>query len=103
MLSVAAIASKQVCSLAVFEKGLNRWAVGLRHGPRGEVGLIFAGVGATAMVAGAPVFDAATFAAVVAMVMVTSLATPPLLRAAFPRPAGDARQHPRRPVDMRFP
>ena len=88
VLSVAAIVSKQVCSLAVFEKGLNRWAVGLGMVPRGEVGLIFAGVGATAMVAGTPVFDAETFAAVVAMVMVTTLATPPLLRAAFPRAPG---------------
>ena len=88
VLSVAAIVSKQVCSLAVFEKGLNRWAVGLGMVPRGEVGLIFAGVGATAMVAGTPVFDAETFAAIVAMVMVTTLATPPLLRAAFPRAPG---------------
>ncbi len=85
VLSVAAIASKQVYSLAVLEKGLNRWAVGLGMVPRGEVGLIFAGVGATAMVAGTPVFNGETFAAIVAMVMVTTLAAPPLLRAAFPR------------------
>lgn len=106
VLSVAAIASKQVCSLAVFEKGLNRWAVGLGMVPRGEVGLIFAGVGATAMVAGAPVFDAETFAAIVAMVMVTTLATPPLLRAAFPRsPGGRAKApngvHDRKVEDLR--
>lgn len=88
VLSVAAIASKQVCSLAVFEKGLNRRAVGLGMVPRGEVGLIFAGVGATAMVAGTPVFDGETFAAIVATVMVTTVATPPLLRAAFPRATG---------------
>ena len=89
-LRVAAIASKQVCSLAVFEKGVNRWAVGLGMVPRGEVGLIFAGVGASAMVAGTPVFDGETFAAIVMTVMVTTLATPPLLRAAFPRSAGRA-------------
>ena len=91
VLSVVAIASKQVCSLGVFEKGVNRWAVGLGMVPRGEVGLIFAGVGATAMVAGTPVFDGETFAAIVAMVMVTTLATPPLLRAAFPRATGGGR------------
>ena len=51
--------------------------------PRGEVGLIFAGVGATVMVAGTPVFNSETFSAIVAMVMLTTLATPPLLKAAF--------------------
>ena len=56
------------------------------------------------MAAGAPVFDAETFAAIVAMVMVTTLATPPLLRAAFPRPPGGPPASTRgRPVDMRFP
>ena len=82
-LTVAAIAGKQVCSLAVLDKGLNRWAVGIGMVPRGEVGLIFAGVGATAMVAGTPVFNSETFAAIIAMVMVTTLATPPLLKAVF--------------------
>ena len=83
VLSVAAIASKQVCSLAVLEKGINRWAVGMGMVPRGEVGLIFASVGATVLVAGTPVFSGETFAAIVAMVMVTTLATPPLLKAVF--------------------
>ena len=82
-LSVAAVASKQICALAVFEKGLNRWAVGIGMVPRGEVGLIFASVGATAMVAGTPVFSGETFAAIVAMVMLTTLATPLLLKAVF--------------------
>ncbi len=83
VLSVVAVVSKQICSLGVFEMGLNRWAVGIGMIPRGEVGLIFAGVGATAMVAGAPVFSNDTFSAIVAMVMLTTLATPPLLKAAF--------------------
>ena len=34
--------SKQVCSLGVTQKGVNRWAVGVGMIPRGEVGLIFA-------------------------------------------------------------
>src|SRR5207247_3692684 len=45
-LSLAAILSKQICSLAVAERGLNRLAVGLGMVPRGEVGLIVAGTGA---------------------------------------------------------
>jgi Kef-type K+ transport system membrane component KefB len=53
--------------------------------PRGEVGLIFAGIGATLMLPGAggapqPVVGPATFGAVVIMVIVTTLVTPPALK-----------------------
>ena len=82
-LSAVAIVSKLACALGVLEKGLNRWAVGFGMIPRGEVGLIFAGVGSTVLVSGSPVFSAETFSSIVAMVMVTTLATPPLLKAAF--------------------
>ena len=82
-LSLAAILGKQVCSLGVREKGLKRLAIGVGMIPRGEVGLIFAGIGSSLMVAGNPVFDAATFSSMVVMVMVTTLATPPLLKYLF--------------------
>ncbi len=85
LLSVTAIVSKQACVLGVLEKGLNRWAVGVGMVPRGEVGLIFASIGHTVLVAGAPIFSDPTFSAIVAMVMLTTLATPPLLKAAFGR------------------
>ena len=84
-LSLAAIIGKQVCSLGVTEKGLNRLAVGVGMIPRGEVGLIFAGIGASLAVAGKPVFGPETFSAMVVMVMVTTLATPPLLKALMTR------------------
>ena len=84
-LSLAAIVGKQVCSLGVLEKGLNRLAVGMGMIPRGEVGLIFAGIGAGLMVSGQPVFSSETFSAMVVMVMVTTLATPPLLKVLFNR------------------
>jgi len=48
--------------------------------PRGEVGLIFAGIGLTLNVGGEPVLDEAAFAAILVMVMVTTLITPPLLQ-----------------------
>jgi hypothetical protein len=53
--------------------------------PRGEVGLIVAGIGATLMLPDAmgvavPVVSAATFGAVVIMVFVTTLVTPPALK-----------------------
>jgi len=85
VLTAAAIIGKQVCSLGVVERGVNRLAVGLGMIPRGEVGLIFAGIGATLMLPNAqgvnePVIGSATFAAVVIMVIVTTLVTPPLLK-----------------------
>jgi Kef-type K+ transport system membrane component KefB len=48
-LTVAAIIGKQICSLGVVEKGINRLAVGVGMVPRGEVGLIFAGIGSSLM------------------------------------------------------
>jgi Kef-type K+ transport system membrane component KefB len=48
-LTLVAILGKQVCSLAVLERQVNRLAVGIGMVPRGEVGLIFAGIGATLM------------------------------------------------------
>lgn len=85
MLTLVAIIGKQVCSLAVLEGGLNRLSIGLGMIPRGEVGLIFAGIGATLTLKNAqgvdePVIGAATFAAVIIMVIVTTLVTPPVLK-----------------------
>src|SRR5262245_28428010 len=90
-LTLAAILGKQVCSLAVLERQVNRLAVGIGMVPRGEVGLIFAGIGATLMLpnasgASVPVINTATFGVVVLMVVVTTLVTPPALKWAL-RPA----------------
>ncbi len=81
-LIAVAIVSKQACSLMVLQsKGpVDRLLVGFGMIPRGEVGLIFAGVGAGLHVAGQPVLGAAEYAAVVAMVLATTLLTPPLLQ-----------------------
>jgi Kef-type K+ transport system membrane component KefB len=86
VLTAAAIIGKQVCSLATVERQqINRLAVGLGMIPRGEVGLIFAGIGASLMLPNAegvraPVISPATFGVVVIMVIVTTLCTPPLLK-----------------------
>jgi Kef-type K+ transport system membrane component KefB len=48
--------------------------------PRGEVGLIFANIGLGLTVAGQPVIDEGIFSAVVIMVIVTTMATPPALK-----------------------
>jgi Kef-type K+ transport system membrane component KefB len=84
-LTLAAVAGKQVCSLAVVERGVNRLSVGLGMIPRGEVGLIFAGIGASLTLPDArgvpgPVVGPATFGSVVIMVVVTTLLTPPALK-----------------------
>jgi Kef-type K+ transport system membrane component KefB len=80
-LIVAAVVGKQLCSLAVWKTpGVNRLAIGIGMIPRGEVGLIFANVGAGLTLNGAPVVDSRTFSALVLMVIVTTLITPPALR-----------------------
>jgi len=80
VLTIAAIASKQACSLAIFDKSINRIAIGLGMIPRGEVGLIFVGIGAKLMLDNTPVISSGTYSAVVIMVIVTTLVTPPLLK-----------------------
>ncbi len=80
VLTVAAIIGKQACSLGVWKKGVNKFAVGLGMIPRGEVGLIFAKIGATMTLAGVSIVTPSTYSAVVIMVMVTTLVTPPLLK-----------------------
>ncbi len=79
VLTFAAIIGKQVCSLAIFDKSINRIAIGLGMIPRGEVGLIFAGIGAKLMLEGQPVISTSTYSAVVIMVIITTLVTPPAL------------------------
>jgi Kef-type K+ transport system membrane component KefB len=85
LITLVAIAGKQICGLGVRERGASRLAVGVGMIPRGEVGLIFAGMGSTLMLAGKPVLSPATFSALVLMVMLTTFITPPLLKMAFER------------------
>ncbi len=79
VLTLAAIAGKQLCAAGVLERGADRLAVGLGMIPRGEVGLIFAGIGASLTIRGVPVVGDAVFSSIVVMVAVTTLVTPPLL------------------------
>ncbi len=80
VLTLVAIIGKQACSLAIFDKQTNRIAIGLGMIPRGEVGLIFAGIGAKLMLDGHAVISSSTYSAVVIMVIVTTLVTPPALK-----------------------
>jgi len=84
-LTIAAILGKQLCGFGALERGLNRFAIGLGMIPRGEVGLIFAGVGLTLKIAGEPILNKDIFAAILVMVIITTLITPPLLQWSFSR------------------
>ena len=89
-LTVGAIIGKQVCAFGVLEKGLNRLAVGLGMIPRGEVGLIFASVGmALKTPTGEPVILESTYSAIVVMVILTTMITPPLLKWGMGRKTSD--------------
>jgi Kef-type K+ transport system membrane component KefB len=85
VLTLVAIIGKQVCGLGVLKPGVDRIAVGLGMIPRGEVGLIFASIGASLMLHGKPIIDSATYGAVVIMVVLTTLVTPPLIKWRFSR------------------
>lgn len=78
LLTAAAIVGKLACGL-VAPKGVSGLTLGLGMMPRGEVGLIFAGIGAKLVLSGRPVVDTATYAAAVFMVVATTVLTPPLL------------------------
>lgn len=90
ILTVVAILGKQACALAVIEKSLDRLSVGIGMIPRGEVGLIFASIGASLMLQGSRVISSSTYSAVVIMVILTTLVTPPLLKISLAR--GDRRR-----------
>ncbi len=85
LITVAAILGKQVCGLGVLERGVDRLVIGVGMIPRGEVGLIFAGMGSTLILNGQPVLSPATFSALVLMIMLTTFITPSALKVVFDR------------------
>jgi Kef-type K+ transport system membrane component KefB len=86
-LTVAAIAGKQVCGLGAIGRGLDRVTIGIGMIPRGEVGLIFANIGLGLTVAGERIVSPAVYAAIVVMVVVTTVLSPPALKWSLARRA----------------
>jgi Kef-type K+ transport system membrane component KefB len=86
LLTVAAVLGKQACSLGAFG-GLDRLSVGIGMVPRGEVGLIFASIGLTLSLGGEPIINEGTFSAIVIMVILTTMLTPPALKWSLARAA----------------
>jgi Kef-type K+ transport system membrane component KefB len=88
VLTLAAIVGKGACSLGALGSKLDWLSIGIGMIPRGEVGLIFASIGLTLVVRGEHIIDTATYSAVVIMVMLTTLVTPPLLKWSLGRKSG---------------
>ncbi|MDZ7959323.1 MAG: cation:proton antiporter [Aulosira sp. DedQUE10] len=81
-LIIVAILGKVITGLTVFgQPEINRLAIGVGMIPRGEVGLVFAGVGAASGALSKPLG-----AAIIMMVILTTFLAPPLLRFVFPDP-----------------
>jgi Kef-type K+ transport system membrane component KefB len=81
LLTLVAIAGKQLCALGGIGAPVDRTTIGIGMIPRGEVGLIFANIGLGLTVRGERIVDERIFAAVVVAVMMTTLVTPPALKA----------------------
>jgi Kef-type K+ transport system membrane component KefB len=81
-LMVVAILGKVVTGWAVFgQPGINRLAIGVGMIPRGEVGLVFAGIGSAS-----GVLDKPLEVSIIVMVILTTFLAPPFLRIAFGQP-----------------
>ncbi|HAG82990.1 MAG TPA: sodium:proton antiporter [Cyanobacteria bacterium UBA12227] len=77
-----AIIGKVITGLTVFgQPGINRLAIGVGMIPRGEVGLVFLGVGSAS-----GVLSPAMEAAIIMMVILTTFVAPPFLRLVFQEP-----------------
>jgi Kef-type K+ transport system membrane component KefB len=78
-LMAVAIVGKLITGWAVFGlPGINRFAIGVGMIPRGEVGLVFAGIGSAS-----GILDKPLEVSIIIMVILTTFLAPPFLRVAF--------------------
>jgi Kef-type K+ transport system membrane component KefB len=75
ILFAVAFIGKIVAGFVVLKKGINKFLIGVSMVPRGEVGLIFAGMGLKNNV-----FDSNDYSALVAVIMLTTFVTPIILK-----------------------
>jgi Kef-type K+ transport system membrane component KefB len=78
LLTAVAVVAKLAAGLAVYQRGVRRWPVAVGMVPRGEVGLIFAGMGLSAGVIAQDLYSA-----LIVVVMLTTFAAPPWLKALY--------------------
>lgn len=89
-LIVVAIIGKLITGWTVTgQEKVNRLAIGFGMIPRGEVGLVFAGIGSAS-----GVLSQSLEAAIIVMVILTTFIAPPLLRFAFKEPSETAEKLP---------
>jgi Kef-type K+ transport system membrane component KefB len=86
-LAAAAIVGKLACAAGVLHRGVSRLTVALGMMPRGEVTLVFAALGSTLHAGDAPLLDERGYAALVSVVILTTLVTPPALKWSLTRRA----------------
>ncbi|MEC4816081.1 MAG: cation:proton antiporter [Scytonema sp. PMC 1069.18] len=87
-LIVIAILGKVVTGFSIFgQPDINRLAIGVGMIPRGEVGLVFLGIGSSTGVLSKPLE-----AAIIMMVILTTFLAPPFLRFVFPEPTSETEQ-----------
>ncbi|HEY8132186.1 MAG TPA: cation:proton antiporter [Thermoanaerobaculia bacterium] len=86
ILTVVGVIGKVAAGYIVPRRGVKRTIIGVGMIPRGEVGLIFAQIGLSTKL-----ISSGLYSAVALMVMLTTLMTPPLLRALLVRREATAR------------
>jgi len=82
-LTLAAIVGKLLCGVGVFARGASRLTIACGMIPRGEVALVFAALGSAYRVGGRPLLDQSGYTAIVTVVILTTLITPPALKWSF--------------------
>jgi Kef-type K+ transport system membrane component KefB len=79
-LTLAAVVGKLCCGVGVLTRSASRLTVAIGMIPRGEVALVFASLGGSFTVGSRPLLDANGYTAIVTVVILTTLITPPALK-----------------------
>jgi Kef-type K+ transport system membrane component KefB len=79
-LSIAAVVGKLSCAIGVLDGGVRKLTVAVGMIPRGEVALVFAALGSALRIGQAPLLDERGYTAIVTVVILTTLVTPPALK-----------------------
>jgi Kef-type K+ transport system membrane component KefB len=87
-LTIAAVVGKLSCAIGVLNAGVRRLSVAVGMIPRGEVTLVFAALGSTLRIGSAPLLDERGYTAIVTVVILTTLVTPPMLNRSMKGGAG---------------
>ncbi|MDR1259786.1 MAG: cation:proton antiporter [Endomicrobium sp.] len=85
VLFVVAFIGKILSGFVVLKKNINKLLVGISMVPRGEVGLIFAGIGLQNNV-----FNAKNYSALIAVIMLTTFVTPIILKSLISKKKNDS-------------